>query len=173
MKKIDELQQLRGIGAVLAKRLRNAGLDSFQRIAEAGEGGVGGISGINQHLVAGIVQQAALLSAHPPEEGAKHDEDGLSEKIDAVKGLLQSVAKDARQRFAGKIGGKRGRRLSETVVCICDSLDRIADTGKHRKRSRKGLEKVQHRMETLDQVKLKKFGKGLKKSRRLLAELAR
>ena len=37
MKKAANLQQLKGVGRVLSKRLQEMGLDSFEKIAQAGE----------------------------------------------------------------------------------------------------------------------------------------
>lgn len=168
MKKSDELEQLRGIGAVLAKRLRSARLDSFQKIAEAGEEGLKVIDGINLRLVPSIVKQAVELSREA-EALARDKVESLAGSAGAVRDRLNSLALGARERFSGKISGKSGRRLGEELVRIADALDRIADRARHPKRARKALAKVQRRMETLDQVGFKKFCKGLKKSRKRLA----
>src|SRR5512134_11561 len=44
---LKELQQIKGVGEVVAQRLVEAGFDSFAKVAEAGEEGLRNIRGIN------------------------------------------------------------------------------------------------------------------------------
>jgi len=172
MKEMDELQQLKGVGAVLAKRLRDAGLTSFQRIVEGGEAPLRAIKGINQRSVPGMVQQAALL-AEMHQQSPDAGTDDVASKVERMRDAVQALGRHARDRFAGKISGKTGRRLSENLVRIADALERIERSPKHRRKYGKGLAKLQAKMEKLDQAGLKKFCRGLKKSRKALTELAR
>ena len=65
VKKAADLQQLKGVGRVLSKRLQEMGLDNFEKIAQAGEEVLKKISGINRRMVTSILQQAKALSEAP------------------------------------------------------------------------------------------------------------
>ena len=53
---IRELQKIHGICDVLSRRVLEAGLDTFAKIAAAGEEGLGAIPGTNPKLLTGIVE---------------------------------------------------------------------------------------------------------------------
>ncbi|WP_318258643.1 helix-hairpin-helix domain-containing protein [Geobacter anodireducens] len=74
-----ELQKIRGIGEVLAKRLAEAGHDTFEKIAAAGEEGLRAIKGMNPRSVAAIVAQAAELA-----KGRAEDRDRRVEELKAA-----------------------------------------------------------------------------------------
>jgi predicted flap endonuclease-1-like 5' DNA nuclease len=60
--KEDDLQQLKGIGKVLVKRLQDAGLDRFAKISQASEKELREIRGINPLKIVSIQEQAKLLA---------------------------------------------------------------------------------------------------------------
>ena len=61
-----DLQQLKGVGKVLADRLCAAGLDGFAEIARAGEEGLKKVSGINPRAAGSILEQAKRLAQAEP-----------------------------------------------------------------------------------------------------------
>jgi predicted flap endonuclease-1-like 5' DNA nuclease len=60
--RMQELQQLTGIGEVLSRRLVEAGYDSIAKVAAAQEKGLERIAGMNPHKVRIVVTQARKMT---------------------------------------------------------------------------------------------------------------
>ena len=60
---MTELQKLKGVGEVLARRFSEAGYDTFAKIAAAGEEGLRKIPGVNPRMLGSNVAEAVALSA--------------------------------------------------------------------------------------------------------------
>ena len=162
----ENLQQLKGIGRVLVKRLQEAGLDSFAKIAQAGEEELLKINGINPHKISSILEQATLLSeaAHA---GHQARFEALQLRLSEVKEKVQTLAETTRERFQEELAGKWGKKLSSDLVRIEDALGLICDCGKKgAKRAGKALVKAQKRVDGLEDASLKKVRKGLKRARK-------
>jgi len=67
-KQLKELQQLKGIGAVLSQRLVEASYDTVAKVAAAEEKGLERIAGLNPQKVRSIVTQARKMTG----EAEKH-----------------------------------------------------------------------------------------------------
>lgn len=161
-----DLTQLKGVGAVLAKRLVVAGLDSFQKIADSGAAGLTRVPGISPARIEAIVEQARQLAQTEHHEEPARAE-ALQQRLADVKGRLQSLAEQARERFGDQLAGKRGKRLATDLVRIHDALGRLGDGGKKRaKRAGKALGKAEKRFAGLEDASLKKVHKKLKKARK-------
>jgi predicted flap endonuclease-1-like 5' DNA nuclease len=61
-KQLKELQQLKGIGAVLSQRLIEASYDTIAKVAAAEEKGLERIAGMNLQKVRSIVTQARKMT---------------------------------------------------------------------------------------------------------------
>lgn len=61
-KRTKELQQLKGVGAVLSRRLVEASYDTIAKVAAAQEKGLARIAGMNPHKVRAIVAQARKMT---------------------------------------------------------------------------------------------------------------
>lgn len=68
-KRMEELQQLNGIGEVLARRLIESSYDSIAKVANADEKGLARIDGLHPGKVRSIVIQARKKTS----EIAKHE----------------------------------------------------------------------------------------------------
>lgn len=161
-----ELQQLKGVGRVLGKRLYDAGFDSFKKIAQAGEEGLNKVRGITPRNVKGILEQAKQLSEapHPADPAAA---EALQQRLSEVREQVQALAQTTRQRFQEKLSGRSGKKLSADLVRIEDTLERMQDSGKKgSKRVAKALAKAQKRVIGLEDASLKKVRKGLKRARK-------
>ena len=163
---VEELQQLKGVGRILAKRLFDAGLDSFAKIAQAGEEELKKVRGIPPRSVAFILAQAKeLYQASHQDRQAR--EEALQQRLSEVKGQVQTLAESARQRFQDELAGKSGKKLTSDLVRIEDALERVHDGGKKgAKRAGKALAKAQKRVAGLEDASLKKVRKGLKRARK-------
>lgn len=162
----EELQQLKGVGRILAKRLYDAGFDSFAKIAQAGEEGLLKVRGVTPRYLGTILEQAKQLA-----EAAHHDRparaEAIQQRLSEVKEQLQTLAESARQRFQQDLAGKAGKKLTSDLVRIEDALERLGDGGKKSyKRAGKALIKAEKRVTGLEDCSLKKVRKGLKRARK-------
>ena len=166
VKKAADLQQLKGVGPVLSKRLQEMGLDSFEKIAQADEEVLKKISGINPRMVTSILLQAKTLS-EAPTAAAEERGEVLRRLLFGVKAKVQTLVEVTRQRFPDELTGKHGKKISRDLGRIVDALEKIGAYGKKRyKRAGKALEKAEKRVEGLQEASIRKVHKGLKKARK-------
>jgi ribosomal protein S13 len=165
----SELLQIKGVGKVLAQRLLDAGLDSFARIAEAGEEGLKNVRGIPPRAIGPIVVRARQLSRNQP-AGQEQREESLKNRVADLRDKVQSVAQSARERYQEQLGGRRGKKLSADMVRIEDALGQLGDGGgqKRYKRAVKALTKADKRVSGLDEASLKKIRKRVKRARKVV-----
>ena len=170
---VKELQQLIGIGAVTARHLVDAGLNTFPAIVAAGEEGLRVISGINHKNIPAILEQAVTLSTpSDPEVTASvmpAPADDLKLMVADLRTVIQQIATAARERFPEELADKIGRKLTRNMVRGLDALYAIEELLERRpKRSRKALTKAKKRMDGLPDGELVAIQKGLKKARKTL-----
>jgi ribosomal protein S13 len=165
------LQEIKGIGSVLAQRLVEAGYDSFARVAQAGEDGLRNIRGLNPRAIPSILEQAQILDG---ESVAGADERLLL--LQNTSGLLQvrirELAAAIRERQGDKLSGKKGERLEKEVTKLLKGLEKVqTQKGIRIKRARKGLAKTGKRLEGLTEGGIKSLTRGLKKARKPLKRI--
>lgn len=169
---VKELQQMKGIGKVLAQRLKGAGIGNYQEVIEAGEDGLKKIPGIKARAIASILNQARELSER--RKAAK------AERVEAMKGRtatlrdqVNALAEGSRERFGAELDGKSGRKLTSALEAVVELLTSLNDSQPKRlKRAERGLDKVERRLAGLDEANIRKIRKGLKKSRKALRRAA-
>lgn len=167
-KKLVELQKLRGVGEVLAKRLVAAGLETFEKIAAAGEEGLKKISGLNPRMAPSIVTQAGAMAG---EEGKSREERvaKLQKRATSLKEQIQGIALSVKDRFKEEIAAKNGKKVEKEILKVISSLERVErKLATRTKRAGKGLTKAEKRLAGLTDAGLKGIGKGLKKARKSL-----
>lgn len=168
-----DLEQLKGVGRVLAKRLYDAGFDSFAKIAQAGEEGLKKVRGVNPRYLGSILEQARQLS-EATLTGRQARVEALKQRLSEVKEQVQALAETTRQRFQEELSGKSGKKLTSDLVRIEDALEQITDGGKKKsKRAGKALIKAQKRVAGLEDASLKKVRKGLKRARKTMLRALR
>jgi hypothetical protein len=168
-----DLEQLKGVGKVLAKRLYDAGFDSFAKIAQAGEEGLKKVRGVSPRYLGSILEQARQLSetAHT---GRQARVEVLKQRLTEVKEQVQVLTETTRQRFQEELSGKSGKKLTSDLVRIEDALEQMNVGGKKKsKRAGKALIKAQKRVAGLEDASLKKVHKGLKRARKTMLRALR
>lgn len=169
--KNHELEQIRGIGKVLAQRFLEAGYDSFAKVAEAGEEEIRAVRGINQRMVGSIISQARELSGATRKNRQQHIED-MKLQVAHLKGMVQDIALNVRDRFKDEATGRTGRKIERKLLKVLSSLEKVEGKLESRvKRAGKGLAKAERRLEALADTGLKGIGKGLKKARKSLKKV--
>lgn len=166
-----ELQQLKGVGAVLAGRLLEAGHDSFAKIVRLGESGLKEIKGINPKAIPDIIAQAVRLNEQQP---AARDQKVafVNESLHSLRRVVQELTGSARDRFSEKLAGKSGRKLTESLVRFIDAVEKLEDkAGKKVKRSGKAVMKAEQQLGGLADSGLQELRAGLKKARKALLKV--
>jgi DNA anti-recombination protein RmuC len=165
---IKELQQLKGVGEILSRRLVEAGYDTFAKIAAAGEEGLKKIQGLSPRMIPPILSQAEEMLGEARKSKAEKVAT-LKQKTDALKVQVQEIALSIRDRFKDEISAKIGRKLEKDIVKVISSLEKVEGKLESKvKKAGKGLIKAEKRLANLADAKLKGIGKGLKKARKSL-----
>jgi hypothetical protein len=167
-KSIAELQQLKGVGEVLSKRLIDAGYDTLGKVAAAGEEGLAKIRGINPRMLRAIVTQAGELAGEAGKERAEKVA-LLRQRANALKEQVQAIALSVRDRFGAEAAGKLGQKVEKELVKVITSLEMVEGKLEGRqKKAGKRLGKAEKRLSGLADAGLKGVGKGLKRARKSL-----
>lgn len=166
-----ELQQIKGVGEVVAQRLVEAGYDSFAKVAEAGEEGLKRIRGINPRGISSILEQAQKLAADV-REGTDAQRLALQETAERLQKQVRELAATLRERLADKLPEKKGVRLEKEVDKLLKGLAKVQkQQGIRIKRARKSLAKTGKRLEGLAENGIKGLTRGLKKARKPLKRI--
>ena len=170
-KKLNELKQLRGVGEVLARRLVEAGFDTFAKVTAAGEEGLEKIQGINQRMVSAILEQAGQLAGEGRATKTQKVEE-LKRHAASLKEQLQGVALRVRENFQEELAGKNGKKVEKQIMKVIASLEKVEGKLETRvKKAGKGLEKAGKSLALLAAAGLADIGKGLKKARKSLKKI--
>lgn len=168
---IRELQKLRGVGEVLARRFIASGYDTFAKVAAAGEEGLKKISGINPRMIESMLNQANELTEESA-LGRTRKAAELRQRAVFMKEKVQRIALNMRDRFKEEVVGKRGKRLERELLKMIDSLEKVEINLETRlKKAGKRLAKAEKRLESIADTELKGFSKKLKKARKSLKKV--
>ena len=163
-----ELQKIKGVGAVLAKRFVDAGLDTFEKIAAAGEEKLRAIRGINPRAISAIISQAADLAQLPAAEREQWVAE-LKAAALTLREQVEGIARGVRDRFAQELKAKGGRKMESHLLKMVRSLERVeAKLETRTKRAGKALAKTEKRLAGLSEAGFKQIVKGLKRARKPL-----
>lgn len=166
-----ELQKIKGIGEVLARRLVEAGHDSYAKVAALGEEGLKAIKGINPRAVSSIIAQATDLAKQGKADRAKRVEE-LKAAATTLRDQVEGIARSAKERFGEELQGKTGKKLEKELLKMAAALARTETKLESRvKRAGKGLAKAEKRLAGLTEEGLKGVGKGLRRARKSLKRI--
>lgn len=165
---MKELQKIKGVGEILARRFVEAGYDTFAKIAEAGEDALKAIKGVNPRSITSIISQSAGLADEGGKARARRVEE-LKVAVATLKGQVEGIARSVSERFPEELLGKKGKKIEKEILKMMSALERVeGKIGKRIKRSGKGLAKAEERLAGLAEESAKKVGKGFKKARKSL-----
>lgn len=164
---IKKLTRLRGVGVILAARFRDSGLDSFEKIVEAGADGLQKIRGINPRVIASILSQAAGMIAEESEKTVGY----LQDRASLLSSRVQEIAQTVHNRFGDELKGKVGKKVQKEIfkiVCYLDS----PSLKRQKNKVTKGLAKAEKRLAIAEDAGLKKIRKCLKRTRKSLGKIS-
>lgn len=169
--KSDDLRLIRGIGDVLALRLRESGVSSFGDIVGGGENLLKGIKGLNPRQIPSILEQAARLSAESADQ--RHERIArVRERAKRLRLSVQDVAASLRERLASEIPAKKERKLSASFSRLVDMIGRLEEfEGKRLRSAEKGLDRAERKIGSLSgedgygrvRKRIRKSGKALER----------
>ncbi|ABB31707.1 Helix-hairpin-helix DNA-binding class 1 [Geobacter metallireducens RCH3] len=170
-KSLQDLQKIRGIGEVLAKRLVEAGHDTYEKLQALGEDGLRAVKGINPRAIGSILSQAAELVESKGKERARRVEELRSAAL-TLRGQVEEIARSVRDRFADEVQGQGGKKLEKQFTKIMTSFDRVeGKLEKRTKRAAKGLAKAEKRLAGLVDGTMKDVEKGVRRARKSLKRI--
>jgi hypothetical protein len=167
----NELIRLHGIGAILAVRLADAGIDTFAKVAAAGEEGLIKIKGMNPRAVPSILAQAGEIISAAERDHERFLQE-IRERTEAVSGRIVALAADVRERFSGDMAGRDARKIEKEIFRIIGSLEILAaKSWKKGKRAAKCLSRTEELLSACTGSGLEDIRKNLKKMRISLKRL--
>ena len=165
---LKDLQQLKGIGQVLSRRLVEAGYDSMAKIAGASREKLREIPGMNPRFIESLTTQAGELAVETGKSRAMRVEE-IRQKVSSLKGQVQEIAGNVRNRCQEEISDKSRKRAEKELLKVMSSLEKVEGTPEIKvKKAGKRLAKAEKLLEGLAVAKLDKIGKSLKKVRKSL-----
>ncbi|MBU5613777.1 helix-hairpin-helix domain-containing protein [Geomonas azotofigens] len=163
-----DFRRLKGVGAILGKRLYDAGYDSFAKIAQAGEEGLKKVRGVNRRHIGSILEQARELAGLEQDQ-RQAPAQLMQQRVVGMREKVEILAQTTRDRFTGEISEKCGRKLGADLERIENALSQMHDFGNKRsKRFVKILTKAEKKVTGLEEASLKKVRKGFKKARKAI-----
>jgi hypothetical protein len=168
---LKDLTRLRGIGPVLGRRLLDAGLDGFEKIAGAGEDGLKKILGLNPRMIPSLLSQVAGMAADAEcaRESALEE---MRQRIDRLVGTVRDMAAHVKDRLGPEGVGRHGKKIETEIFKILVLLDKLTTRlGTKRKRTAKGLDRAEKRLLSLKDAGMTEIEKGLRKSRKSLKRI--
>jgi ribosomal protein S13 len=171
---ISQLQQIKGVGEVLARRLVEAGIDTLQRLATAREEELCAIKGLVPATIPAIQAQARILAAEPAETA---DDKSLAEMLDDAErlrfGVSNLVIKLREQHPEGE-EGKTHRQLRKEITRVLATLERVESSlSTQLRKIGKKLAKADAKLAGLPQDDLEALTKGLRDTRKTIDKIVR
>lgn len=171
---INQLQQLKGVGDVLAKRLAEAGFDTLPRLAAANEEDLAAIKGLQPGAISGILAQARDLVGT---ERAENDDKSLTDMLDDAERLrvgVSSLVLKLRDQHAEIDDCKAQRALRKEITRVLATLERVeASLSEQLRRLGKKLAKADARLTTVPKDDLEALTKGLRQTRKAIDRIVR
>jgi len=171
-KSTKELQKIKGVGEILAKRFIRAGYDSFDRIAAAEKTELKSIQGINPQTIPSIIKQAAALAAEKSAERARKITE-LKAAAAAIREQVDGLGRAFKERAGENPQGKRGKKIEAGLIKTVTALEKAEAKIEQRvKRAGKGLAKAGQRLSGLNaDTGADKVSSRLKKARKSLKRI--
>ena len=148
-KSLKELQKIKGVGEILAKRFIRAGYDSFERIAAVEKTELKSIQGINPQTIPSIIKQAAALAAEKSAERVRKITE-LKAAAAAIREQVDELGRAFKEQAGEALQGKSGKKVEAELLKTVTALEKAeAKIEKRVKRTGRGLAKAGQRLSGL------------------------
>ena len=171
---IKQLQQIKGVGEILATRLVEAGFDTLPRLATATKEELAAVKGLQAANIPALQTQARELSA-----GADlaTDDKNLTDMLENAERLrlgIASLVLKLRDQHAEGDDGKALRQLRKEITRVLATLERVEATlSEQLRRLSKKLSKADARLGTVAQGDLEALTKELRQTRKAIDKVVR
>ncbi len=169
-----QLQQIDGVGEVIAKRLVAAGFDTLPRLVAATEPELASIKGLLPGAIPAILAQAKELLAA---DQVGSDDKSLTDMLDDAERLrmgVSSLVLKLRDQHAESEDGKEERALRKEITRVLATLERVeASLSDQLRRLGKKLAKADARLATAPRDDLEALTKGLRQTRKAIDKFVR
>jgi nucleotidyltransferase/DNA polymerase involved in DNA repair len=171
---IEQLQQIKGVGAALAKRLAETGFDTLPRLAAATEQELVGIKGLAPTSIPIILEQARALSES---QQAGASEENLTQMLEDAERLRMGVSNlvlRLRDQHAESNDDKNQRALRKEITRVLATLERVeASLSEQLRRLGKKLAKADAKLAGVPHDDLAALTKGLRHTRKAIDKIVR
>lgn len=171
---IEQLQQIKGVGEVLAKRLASAGFDTLPRLAVATEQELSAIQGLVPSAIPAILEQARALAS---EQGAGASEASLAQLLEDAERLRLGVSNlvlQMRDQQSEETDIKAERALRKEITRVLATLERVeASLSEQLRRLGKKLAKADTKLSSVPQGNIEALTKGLRHTRKAIDKIVR
>lgn len=170
---IKQLQQIKGVGEILAQRLIEAGFDTLPRLAATRVEDLAGIKGLLPCAAPAILAQARELSAAIPDET---EDKPLSEMLEDAERLRMGVSTlvlKLREQHPDD-DDKAHRQLRKEITRVLATLERVeASLSEQLRKLGKKLAKADAKLASVDRDDLDTLTKGLRQTRKAIDKIVR
>lgn len=171
---VKQLQQIKGVGDVLARRLAEAGFDTLPRLAAATEQDLAEIKGLPPTAIPEILGQARELAVSTLGEVDDRSLAKMLEDIERLRTGVTSLVIRLRDQQSEDDGGKARRQLRKEIPRVLATLERIeASLSEQLSRLLKKLAKADAKLAGSDQRDLEALTKGLRQTRKAIDKIVR
>jgi hypothetical protein len=165
---MQELEKIRGVGRILSRRFAEAGYDTFEKIAAAGEERIGNVPGVNRRMAGSIVAQAADFTKSRA-VGKEAETDRLREQAASLRELVGKIVLQVRERLQEGDQDRSIAKIEKQFVKLMRSLAKVeASIGIKPGKAAKGLAGGEKKLAAVDGADPEKLRKSLKRTRKAL-----
>lgn len=164
-----ELQRIRGIGKILARRFCESGYGTPACIAAATEEELRKIPGVNPRMISSMICEAASLSGPATTDPGLQ---GLAPQVARLRAAVAAVSLNVVSRIDVEKQGKGAKKLEKETQQLQQVLTALENTADRKmKRLAKVLAKGEKRVASLSERKPGRVAKGFRKTRKRLEEI--
>jgi ribosomal protein S13 len=171
---VNQLQQIKGIGAVLAQRLVEAGIDSFERLAGASEAEMLAIKGMLASNIPVLQEQARefAVAIHAVKTEANLKQ--MLEDAERLREGMENLVLKLRDQQPENDDSKVQRNLRKEITRILATLERVESSLSDQfKRIGRKLAKAEAKLTVVAQDDVEALTKGLRDSRKTIDKIVR
>lgn len=164
----DDLCRIKGIGAVLAQRLKETGIQTYAALAEAPDETLAAISGLNPRQIPEIRRQALDFSTEQNSVTAAPS--ALLPGTGPLRTALAQLHQAFDQQPPAKLKEKKRLKVLKEISRMDQALTALEKTlAEHLEDLARSLEKADRKLQRISAAPPAKLQRGLKKVRKKLA----
>lgn len=171
---IKHLQKIKGVGAVLASRLAEAGFDTLPRLAAATEQELAAVKGMPPGAIPAMLAQAKTLAAGVQIASDDRSLSNMLEDAERLRAGVSGLVLKLRDQHVEGDDGKAQRALRKEITRVLATLERVeASLSEQLRKLGKKLAKADAKLATVSQDDIEALTKGLRQTRKAIDKVVR